>query len=235
MPSVTTIKKRLKSIADPKRAKNLQRFFKTGPGEYGEGDKFLGITMPQLRRLSKEFRDISLDQVKDLLQWEFHEGRMLALLILVLQFKKGGPAEQQAIYQLYLASTDRINNWDFVDVTCPHIVGAWLTSRSRRPLYKLAKSTSVWEKRISIISTFAFIKHDDFDDALALAGLLLHDDHDLIHKAVGWVLREVGNRDRDTEEDFLRRHYPTMPRTMLRYAIEKFPEDLRQDYLKGRV
>lgn len=233
--SLENIRARLREAADTRKAEILQRFFKTGAGQYGEGDLFLGIQIPTLRNIVKEFEEINEDEALALLQSEYHEERMLALLFLVRAYEKGGDKRRKKIYELYLAHTRFIDNWDLVDLTAPHIVGAWLWSRDRKPLYKLANSTSLWERRIAIISTFQFIRKNDFRDALEISKLLLKDKEDLIHKAAGWMLREVGKRDFKTEEEFLLVHYREMPRTMLRYAIEKFPEQQRQAFLKGKV
>lgn len=229
------VRDRLKAYADPADKQPLQRFFKTGPGEYAEGDLFLGVRVPATRKIAREFRDLSLADLQQLLASKIHEERLLALLILTEQFRKGSADAQTQIYQLYLANMQQINNWDLVDISAEHIVGAYLRQRSRQPLYQLAQSENLWHRRIAIMATFLFIKHNDFEETLKIAEMLLADTHDLIHKAVGWMLREVGNRDRDTEERFLKQHYPHMPRTMLRYAIEKFPEALRQQYLKGTI
>ena len=231
MTTAKKIERRLKALGTRANAEQAQRFFKTGPGQYGEGDVFLGIRMPVLRTLAKKLIDTSLDETVDLLQSPFHEARMLALLIWVVQAKRGD--DSLPLYRAYLANTDRINNWDLVDVTAEHIVGAHLFAENHQPLYKLAKSKSLWERRIAIISTFYFIRRNQFDNTLALAEILLNDKEDLIHKAVGWMLREVGNRDLAVEEAFLLPRYKQMPRTMLRYAIERFPEPLRLAYLKG--
>jgi len=225
----------LRQYADTTDALHLQRFFKTGPGEYGAGDRFLGVRVPAIRRVAREHRDLILGDAMDLLHSPFHEERLLSLLILAKQFGKATPDDQRDIYRLYLGHTYRINNWDLVDASAEHIVGAYLLNRSRRPLYQLAKSPLLWDRRIAIMATFHFIKRGDFAETLALAEKLLADKEDLIHKAVGWMLREVGNRDLETERAFLNRHYRNMPRTMLRYAIEKFPEPMRQAYLKGTV
>lgn len=229
------IQKQLRSIADPDIAEHSQRFFKTGNGEYGEGDIFLGIRVPKLRELVKKHKQFTLKQGVKLLQSKYHEERLLALLILVSLFQKGDDATQHEIYETYLSNTGQINNWDLVDSSAHKIVGEHLLNRDRRQLYQLAKSNSLWERRIAIISTFTFIDNGDFSDALKISKLLLLDCEDLIHKAVGWVLREIGKKDQEVEEIFLRKHYQNMPRTMLRYSIEKFPEQLRQEYLKGRV
>jgi 3-methyladenine DNA glycosylase AlkD len=225
----------MKNMGSPKQATELQRYFKTGPGEYGEGDVFVGLKVPQVRALVKEFADLPLAETKKLLKSKIHEERLFALLMLVRRFEKGDDAEKKRMYELYLKHTRHVNNWDLVDLSSHHIVGEYLENRSRRPLYRLAKSRSVWQRRIAIISTAHFIQKGDFTDALGVGRLLLGDEHDLIHKAVGWMLREVGKRDRAAEESFLKKHYRKMPRTMLRYAIERFPESLRKRYLRGIV
>lgn len=231
------IHKQLQKLGTAERAKASQRFFKTGPGEYGEGDLFIGISVPDLRTVAREHQEVTLEEVIKLLRSPYHEERLLAMLLLVRRFQKGKIDEQvkKQIYDLYLANTDFINNWDLVDSSAPHIVGEYLMTRSRKPLYSLAKSKDLWERRISIIATQAFIRRNEFVDTLEIARLLLADREDLIHKAVGWMLREIGNRDMEVEEDFLAEHYRKMPRTMLRYAIEKFPEERRQGYLKGMM
>lgn len=232
---VTLIQRQLSELADAAVAEHSQRFFKTGPGEYGEGDTFIGIRVPVLRRVAKEHRAITLDDVEIILHSPIHEARLLALLILVLQYAKGDAARRKEIFDLYCANTTHINNWDLVDTSAPPIVGEYLRPRSRTLLHRWATSRDLWRRRIAIIATFTFIKHGDFDDTLAISETLLRDEHDLIHKAVGWMLREVGNRDRAAEEAFLRQHHQTMPRTMLRYAIEKFPETKRKEYLAGAI
>jgi 3-methyladenine DNA glycosylase AlkD len=225
------VRRRLRAFADSGRAASVARFFKTGAGEYGEGDRFLGLQVPQLRIVEREFRSLSLRDIRSLLASPWHEERLLALVILVDQFGHGDDAQRKAIYALYMASTDRINNWDLVDASAPQIVGGYLERRSRAPLHRLAKSKSVWERRIAIIATQHFIRLGDFDQTLALATALLDDKHDLIHKAAGWMLREVGKRDRTRLEIFLRKNVTRMPRTMLRYAIERFPTAVRRKYL----
>lgn len=222
----------LRKIADPKIAEHSQRFFKTGPGEYGEGDKFLGIRVPNIREVAKKFKELSLDETEQLLQSKYHEERLCALIILSNRSKKADPEEQKAIFDLYLENTEFVNNWDLVDTSAEDIVGSYLIDKDRNILYELAESDDLWERRIAVMSTFYFIKNDDFDDTLALAEILINDDHDLIHKAVGWMLREIGKRDLEIEEGFLDQHAKNMPRTMLRYAIEKFPEKKRQFYLQ---
>ncbi|MEI6563628.1 MAG: DNA alkylation repair protein [bacterium] len=225
------IVERLKSLANPKDAKNLQWYFKTGPGEYGEGDVFIGIRVPAIRRLVKEYKAVDERTILGLLASPIHEARLLALLILVRQFDFETPSARARIYRFYLAHTDRINNWDLVDLSAPTIVGGYLLERSHRPLFRLAKSKSLWERRVAVLATFAFIRCNSFDDSLSLADLLLHDRHDLIHKAVGWMLREVGKRDQAVLESFLAPRCRDMPRTMLRYAIEKFSEAMRSKYM----
>jgi 3-methyladenine DNA glycosylase AlkD len=234
--TVAAVRARLKELADPKQAVQLKRFFKTGPGEYGEGDVFNGVKMPVLRKLVRELEALPIEGAVALLQSAIHEERMLALLLLVRRYERCRDEETRCrIYELYLANTARINNWDLVDVTVAQIVGAHLENKSRSVLYVLARSQSLWERRIAMIATHRFIRKNDFDDALRLADALLCDTEDLIHKAVGWMLREIGSRDRAALEAFLLPHYKTMPRTMLRYAIEKFEEPLRKRYLAGNV
>ena len=233
--SVDDIMRRLEELADKKKAQVLQRFFKTGPGEYGEGDLFLGIKVPELRKLSKEYEGITLKEAKQLLRSSIHEQRLLALLLLIRKFSKGDVGARERIYELYIRNTQYINNWDLVDVSAEHVVGAYLMERNKEQLYRLAKSASLWERRISILSTFHYVKHNEFSETLKISKMLLSDEEDLIHKAVGWMLREVGKRHLPTEEKFLRAHYKIMPRTMLRYAIERFPEPKRQRYLKGKI
>lgn len=229
------IQKRLRQFATKEKAALLQRFFKTGPGQYGEGDKFLGVVVPDLRKVMKEFRDAPLAEVTHLLRSEWHEDRMLALLVLVDQFERGDEALRDQIYSLYRKNTRYINNWDLVDLTAPKIVGPHLNGGSRELLYRFVKSKSLWERRIAIVATFHFIRQKDFRDTLALSEMLLGDEHDLMHKAVGWMLREVGKRDQAALEAFLRKHHRAMPRTALRYAIERFPEAKRKRYLNGEV
>jgi 3-methyladenine DNA glycosylase AlkD len=233
--SVTVIRKELRALASPETATNLQRFFKTGPGQYGEGDVFLGIKVPPLRALAKQHTDADLDTVAALLDSRYHEERFFALLLLMQFYDQAGDQDQAAAYDFYLGNTHRINNWDLVDVSAPRVVGRHLQERPRKILHKLARSSMLWERRIAIISTAWFIRLNDFDDTLKIAKNLLQDEHDLMHKAVGWMLREVGKRDLATEEDFLKLHYRAMPRTMLRYAIERFPETKRKQYLSGKM
>jgi 3-methyladenine DNA glycosylase AlkD len=233
--SAKEIRKKIRTLGSPERAEVAQRYFKTGPGEYGEGDIFLGLNAQEMKTVAKEYRAISLDEVLHLLQSAIHEERAIALLILVQAFAKGDDATKQQIYKLYLQQTQFINNWDLVDCSAAQIVGAFLMNQNKKPLYTLAKSKSLWERRISIISTFHFIRRQEFSETLKIARMLLTDNEDLIHKAVGWMLREVGKRNLEVEERFLIEHYEKMPRTMLRYAIEKFPEARRQMYLRGQL
>jgi len=229
------IRKRLRGLADSVIAEHSQRFFKTGKGEYGEGDKFLGIRVPVLRKQAKQCQNLSLNEIKDLLQSSFHEERLGALFMLVARFSRGNSEEKTVIFELYLKHTKYINNWDLVDSSAHHIVGAYLEKRDKQPIYKLAQSDNLWERRIAMLSTFHQIKKNDFDDALKIATILKNDREDLIHKAVGWMLREIGKRNISVEKAFLKEHYKEMPRTMLRYAIEKFPEPDRKNYLAGQI
>ncbi|MDD2337276.1 MAG: DNA alkylation repair protein [Geobacteraceae bacterium] len=226
---------RLQALGDPEKACVLQRFFKTGKGEYGEGDLFVGLRVPEIRKLANQYMALSLPETIQLLQSPIHEARFLALLLLISAYQQGDAVLQEHIYGLYLQNTHCINSWDLVDVSAEHIVGAHLRYRNRSPLHKLAVSSLLWERRIAIIATFHYIKSGEFDETLFLAELLLRDQDDLIHKAVGWMLREVGKRDRFAEMAFLKTHYKVMPRTMLRYAIEKFEEGLRQQFLQGEI
>jgi 3-methyladenine DNA glycosylase AlkD len=225
------IKKEMAQLSDPHRAKNLSWFFKTGKGQYGEGDIFLGIPVPEQRKIAKRYVDLSLEDLHELLNSKVHEHRFTALVILISKYRKAEESGKKEIFDFYIRNTENVNNWDLVDLSAPRIVGDYLINRERSILYKLAKSDSLWERRISILSTFTFIYNNDFEDALNISELLLHDEHDLIHKAVGWALREIGKRDQNVEERFLAKHCLHMPRTMLRYAIEKFDEEKRKRYL----
>lgn len=224
----------LNDCINPDKAAFYPKFFKTGKGEYGEGDIFIGITVPQIRQVVKKYETIAtLSDIKPLMLDPIHEIRAAAIFILVNQFKKtNDPFIQKSIYDFYLQHTKGINNWDLVDGSAAQIVGAYLYDKDRSKLYALVQSSNMWEQRIAIIATFDFIRKGDFTDTLQLATILVQHPHDLIQKAVGWMLREVGKRDVDTLMQFLNTHYQTMPRTMLRYAIEKFPEPVRQAYLK---
>jgi 3-methyladenine DNA glycosylase AlkD len=233
--SVQEIRSRMQLLGKPEYAKALRWFFKTGPGQYGEGDQFAGLKAPMIRKLAREYRALPLTEVECLLHTEIHEQRALALMILVLQADKADDKGRKAIFDLYLANAKWINNWDLVDLSAPQLVGVYLEHRSRKILYRLAGSKSLWRRRISILATFHFIRREDYGDTLSIAEMLLGDTEDLIHKAVGWMLREVGKRDLPVLESFLRKHYQIMPRTMLRYAIEKFSEKKRMAYLKGKM
>ncbi|NGP88442.1 DNA alkylation repair protein [Fodinibius halophilus] len=225
------VQQALREKENPERAERSQKFFKTGPGEYGEGDRFLGIPTPQIRNIAKDFNELSLPETEKLLQSEWHEERLCALVIMVHKAEKADETSHKKLFNLYKRNTRYVNNWDLVDSSAHYIVGRYLMDKDRDILYSWAKSDNLWERRIAIISTFYFIHQEEYEDTLALAEILLNDNHDLIHKAVGWMLREIGNRDRKCEKRFLDQHVQQMPRTMLRYAIEKFPEDERQHYL----
>jgi 3-methyladenine DNA glycosylase AlkD len=226
---------RLQILGDQERVQVLQRFFKTGQGEYGQGDIFVGLRVPEIRQLAKQYQALPFSETTRLLQSSLHEARMLALFILVRNYAQGDASLREQIYNLYLHNTRFINNWDLVDASAEHIAGAHLRYRSRSPLYNLAVSNLLWDRRIAIMATFHYIKRGEVAETLRIAELLLRDPEDLIHKAVGWMLREIGKRDRLIEEEFLKVHHKMMPRTMLRYAIEKFPETLRKQYLRGEI
>lgn len=223
--------KDLQKLADPKRAEVSAWFFKTGPGQYGEGDVFIGITVPAMRTVSKKYLDLSLPDLKKLLSDKIHEYRLVALLILVEKYKKSDRLEQKKIHDFYIKNTKYVNNWDLVDLSAEYIVGDFIKDADQTVLVNLAKSNNLWEKRIAIVATYAFIKNKKFDRTLKIAQILLSDKHDLIHKAVGWMLREVGKRDLKAEEEFLKKNYKIMPRTMLRYAIERFDAKKRKFYM----
>jgi len=221
----------LSELRDSEKAKKLSWFFKTGKGQYGEGDVFWGITVPEQRKIARRHTNLSLSALEKLLNSKIHEHRLTALLILILKYQKADYSGKDKIFSFYLNNTKKINSWDLVDLSAPKIVGDYLFSKDTSILFKLAKSCNLWERRIAILSTFKFIANNEFKDALSISEILLNDTHDLIHKAVGWALREIGKRDRGIEEEFLRKYYLEMPRTMLRYAIEKFGEKERKFYL----
>ena len=229
------VRKELKSMADPDKAAILQRFFKTVLGQYGEGDIFIGVMVPQSRKVAKKFSQLQLVEVKMLLYSSIHEERLVALLILVWRYSSAlsSREEKEEIVKFYLDNIKQVNNWDLVDLSAPNILGAHLIDRDRMLLYRLARSENVWERRIAILATYHFIRNGDFSDTLKIAEMLLQDRHDLIHKAAGWMLREVGKRDVASEEAFLEKHRSVMPRTMLRYAIERLPESKRRRYKKN--
>ena len=228
------IKKELKQLSNPEKARILSRFFKTGKGEYGEGDIFLGIPVPEQRKVAKRHSGISFADLQELLNSKFHEYRLTGMLILVFKYEKTDSPDKNKIFRFYLNNTKNINNWDLVDLSAPKIIGDYLSNKNTSILFKLAKSNNLWERRIAILSTFRFIRNNDFEDAINISKTLLNDEHDLIHKAVGWMLREIGKRDQEKEEEFLRKYYGQMPRTMLRYAIEKFSENKRKKYLSKK-
>ena len=232
--SLQEIKQKLQELADAGKAAHHQKFFKTGKGQYGEGDIFLGVKIPQLRKLAAEFKTLPIRDCETLLQAPIHEERMLALFLLIRHFKKGDPDTKTLIYNMYMDNTQYINNWDLVDSSALHIVGAYIEDRDQSVLIQMARDGHLWQQRIAVIATFKYIKTSNFDTALQVIEILVNHPHDLIHKATGWMLREIGKRDLKTEEDFLDRYAPTMPRTMLRYAIEKFPPEKRKHYLEKK-
>lgn len=229
------VKKELQKLANPEKAKILSGFFKTGKGEYGEGDIFLGIAVPEQRRIAKRHSGMALNEIEELLSSKVHEHRLTSLLILIKKYKKSDDKKKRIIFDFYLRNVKNINNWDLVDISAPNIVGDYLLTKPELAniLYRFAKSKNLWERRISILSVFAFIRANRFEDALKISELLLKDENDLVHKAVGWMLREIGKRNMNAEEKFLDKHYRVMPRTMLRYAIEKFEDRKKKFYLNG--
>ncbi len=233
---MANLQKAFRKFKNDKDPLHAQRFFKTGKGEYGEGDIFLGIRVPVIRKFAKDNDTISLSETKVFIKSKFHEERLLGLVLLVNKYAKAKTdSEQEKLYQVYLKHFKYINNWDLVDVTCPHIVGKHLMDKDRSILYEWAESDHLWTKRIAIITNWWFIRKGDLRDVFKIAKTLLHDEHDLIHKAVGWMLREAGKKDMKKTEAFMTKYYQQMPRTMLRYAIERYPEAKRQRYLKGRI
>ncbi|MCC5941227.1 MAG: DNA alkylation repair protein [Balneolaceae bacterium] len=221
----------LKAIADPEIAEHSKRYFKAGPGEYGEGDQFLGIRVPDQRKIAKKYRELDLHSVEKLITSEFHEVRLTALFILVNKYKKASEKHREEIFGFYLDHLDYVNNWDLVDSSAKYIAGHFLFEKDRSIIYKLADDESLWKRRIAVLTTSYFIDQNDYSTTLELCEKLISDEEDLIHKATGWMLREIGNNDKATLTDFLNKHYKTMPRTMLRYAIEKFPKEEREIYL----
>jgi 3-methyladenine DNA glycosylase AlkD len=236
MATIADVRRELASLADPGRAQAVSRYLQMIPGGYGEGDRAIGVSVPDQRRVAGRYwRDLSVAETVKLLMSGVHEERLTSLFMLVRKFAKGDEHEQGDIFSIVLANSGRINNWDLVDSSAPYIVGPWLIGKDRNVLDRLAGSSLVWDRRIAIMATLAFIKAGDFDWTFRISERLLHDPHDLIHKAVGWMLREVGNRDRAAEEEFLTRRYRVMPRVMLRYAIEKFEPQRRWEYLSGMI
>ena len=233
--SLSELKKIIKSKANKQKAVVLQKYFKTGKGEYGEGDIFIGITVPEQRKIAKQFSDLPFEDIKQLLYSEIHEERLISLLILVNRFQKADEKEKKHIYNFVISHRKQINNWDLVDLTVPKTIGEYLLDKDKSILFKLASSKNVWDRRIAVMSTFPCIRNGEFQTTLKLSQILLNDEHDLIQKVVGWMLREIGKIDLKTEETFLNNYYKKMPRTMLRYAIEKFPEIKRKKYLNGKI
>lgn len=232
MQRAKQVQQELEQYIDPVKREYLPYFFKTGKGQYGEGDKFLGIVVPNIRMVAKLHKDEPFEVMVDLLQSEWHECRLCALLMLVERFKKSDEEGRKAIYDFYLTQTTRINNWDLVDLSAPGIVGEFLKDKSRDDLYRLVDSSLLWDQRIAVVSTYTLIKNNDFIDILALSERLLHHKHDLMQKAVGWMLREMGKRNKDLLVQFLEKNAKTMPRTMLRYSIEKFTDEERKEFMK---
>jgi 3-methyladenine DNA glycosylase AlkD len=232
---IEEVRKELKKYASKENAAVLQRFFKTGPGEYGDGDVFIGVKVPPIRKTAEKFLTLSIPQLKKVIKSPIHEERLLALIIITKKFGKADDEGKKDIVEFYLQNRKYINNWDLVDLSAPYILGPWYYDKDRSILYDLVNIGDMWEKRIAVLASFYFIKQNDYNTSLDLITLLLNDGRDLINKACGWMLREIGKRDLKTEEIFLKKHYKTMSRTMLRYAIEKFPEEKRQAYLKARI
>ena len=226
------IKNELLLIGSPQKAEHAAYFFKTGKGQYGEGDRFIGCTVPETRSIAKAYRNISFDEIEKLLDDEMHECRLCGLILLVEQFKKANAEKQKSIFDFYCSHIYAANSWDLVDLSAPYIVGEWLFDKNRAVLYDLAGSRNLWKERISVVSTLAFIRKNDFADTLRLSSLLFDHPHDLMHKACGWMLREVGKRDELVLTEFLDQYYRQMPRTMLRYAIERFSPEKRIEYMK---
>ncbi len=230
-----TIKNQLHQYASPSRKKANEQFFKTGKGQYSEGDKFRGVSMPDIRKVAKANKDANFSKIQKLLDSPIHEERMCGLVILVYKYKTSNEKRKKQIFNFYIKNRKAINNWDLVDVTTPNIVGDYLFDKDKKLLYKYAKSTSLWERRIAILATFAFIRKNEFKDTLTISKILLKDKEDLIHKAVGWMLREIWKRDNKVVENFLQKNYSQIPRTTLRYSIERMPEKKRKNYLDGKI
>ena len=227
-----TITNELQALSDAEKREIFPKFFKAGKGEYGEGDRFLGVTVPNIRAIAKLHKDISIEEIRELLQSEWHEVRLCALIIMVEKSKKKDEALRKELFNLYLSQTKRINNWDLVDLSCRFIIGEYLLDKSRDILYQLAQSSLLWDNRIAIVSTYAFIRKGQLEDTYALSDLMMHHPHDLMHKAIGWMLREAGKRDSERLYDYVMSHRADMPRTMLRYAIEKFSPKERAILMK---
>lgn len=220
------------SSRNPEEVRFLGHFFRTGPGQYGEGDQFIGVRVPRLRSICKPYRQLPPSEIEALLESPIHEIRLAGAIIMAEQAKRGDGTTKKALYDLYLRRTDRINNWDIVDSSCRDVVGGYLMGKPRNILYELARSKNIWERRIAIVSTWEFIRHGELDDTFAIAALLLGDRQDLIHKAVGWMLREAGKRDEAELRRFLDAHAKSMPRTALRYSLERLDSESRAIYMK---
>lgn len=234
--SLAEIKKEVALYTNEEKGKFFQKFFKTGKGQYAEGDLFLGISVPTIRSIAKKYVDkSSIKEAESLLNSKFHEERLLSLIILVYKFEKAEKKEKEEIFNFYIKNTSKINNWDLVDVSAANIVGRHILDKDVSIIYSLAKSKNLWEKRIAIVSTYAFIKSGELEHTFKISETLMNDKHDLIHKAVGWMLREAGKKNQKALENFLKKHYKSMPRTALRYAIERFPQERRKQYLKGKI
>lgn len=231
---IEELRKDLQKLSNKKRASDMQKFFKTGEGEYAYGDVFIGLTVPQSRKVAEKYKDISFEDLYKLIRSEIHEERFIALLVLVNNFR-ADEMLQRRIYEFFMKNIKFVNNWDLVDLSADKIVGGYLIDKPKHVLYKLASSKNMWERRIAMIATYNFIKNEMFDDAIGIAEKLIEDDNDLIQKAVGWMLREVGKRNKSIEEAFLKKHHKEMGRTALRYSLEKFPEDSRKEYMLGIV
>ena len=227
-----TITSELQALSNTEKREIFPKFFKAGKGEYGEGDRFLGVTVPNVRAIAKLHKDISIEEIRDLIQSEWHEVRLCALIIMVEKSKKKDEALRQQLFELYLSQTDRINNWDLVDLSCRFIIGEYLLDKSRDILYQLAQSPLLWDNRIAIVSTYAFIRKGQLEDTYVLSDLMMQHPHDLMHKAIGWMLREAGKRNPERLYDYVMSHRADMPRTMLRYAIEKFSPKERAILMK---
>ena len=234
---IHNLRKDVQALANPKKAKLVQGYFKTGPGQYGEGDIFLGLTVPQSRSIAVKYKDLAYLEISALLKSKNHEERFIALVILIHNYKYGNEKDRKKIYNFYLKHLRYINNWDLVDLSAHSILGAWLMDKDRKMLLKLATSQNLWSRRIAVVATYHFIKYEKSSAwTFKIAEILLNDKHDLIHKAIGWMLREIGkNISHEEEEIFLKKHYKNMPRTMLRYAIEHFDPALRQAYMKNKI
>lgn len=232
--SAQQVEKSLRQCRNPEKAAFFPRFFRTGPGEYGAGDQFIGVVVPDQRAIARRFKQLPLEEIRTLLQSPYHECRLTALLVLVSQYEKAkSDGQRKTVYDFYVRNVDRVTNWDLVDGSCHKIMGPYLFDRSRKPLFQFAKADHLWKNRIAIVTTYYFIKRNDLDATIELAILLLDHPHDLIHKAVGWMLRELGKQDEAVLLSFLEQHCDQMPRTMLRYSIEKFPKHRRAQILKG--